>query len=96
MLEIRTFRLVNGDCVVALRGDLGAESAAELAAEVDRFRGRTVIVDLLHARLVDRRALAALVGAVGVDATYVAARPLLDTLQQVAPRSVSTLAAALN
>jgi hypothetical protein len=95
VLEIRTFRLANGDCVVALRGDLGAASAAELAAEVERLRSGTVIVDLLRARLVDRRALAALVGAVGVEATYVASRPLLDSLQLVAPRSVSTLAAAL-
>jgi hypothetical protein len=95
MLEIRTFRLVNGHCVVALRGDLGLESAAELAAEVATLRGGTVIVDLLRARLVDRNALAALVGAVGSDATYVASRPLLDTLQLVAPNSVSTLAAAL-
>jgi hypothetical protein len=95
MLEIRTFELGNGDCVVALRGDLGAEAAAELAEEVARQRGCTVIVDLLSARLVDERALVTLVGVIGVDATYIAQRPLLDSLEPLALHTVSTLAAAV-
>lgn len=95
MVEIRSFRLAGGDYVVAFRGDLGAESALDLAAEVGRTRGRTIVVDLLRARPVDEGVLLSLVEAIGADMVYVAERPLLDMLLPVASRSVSTLAAAL-
>jgi hypothetical protein len=97
MVEIRTFRLGNGGSVVALRGDLGAEAAAELAAEIGRApRSGGVIVDLVRARLIDDSVVEALVVGLHGDVTYVAERPLLDVLLPVAPASVSTLTAALD
>ena len=75
-----------------LCGELGPEAVAEIGDEVARVRGNGVIVDLLRARLVDERDLAAFVE---VDAAVVAERPLLDALQLVAARTFATPAAAL-
>jgi len=76
MLELRIFRLGDGGWAIAVRGDIDIAAARRIAQEVDGCTGGAVVVDLRHARLVDRVALGAL--ADGVDATFVAERPLRD------------------
>jgi anti-anti-sigma regulatory factor len=76
MLELRIFRLGDGRWAIAVRGDLDIPAALRIAREVDGCTDGAVVVDLRHARLVDRVAVGALADA--VDATFVAERPLRD------------------
>ena len=93
MSDVRAYRLADDAYVVKVCGDLDAATVAAVA----RAAGAPRVVDLLDARLVEFDALAALVA--GVDAIFVAERPLRDALDviglQRAVRTVPTLAAAL-
>lgn len=51
MVEIRTFRLGNGSCVVAVSGELDGAAAAEVDAEIAlRAAEGYVVLDLLNVR----------------------------------------------
>jgi hypothetical protein len=99
MFEIRTFRVADGSCVVALRGELDLAAAAAAVSEIDCHQRSELIVDLLRAHLGDLDALDLLVASAGPKATFVAERPVLDALQVVGLKryvnTAPTLVAAL-
>jgi hypothetical protein len=96
VFQVRVFRVGDDTCVVALRGALDLTSAGEVVAEIDRHgHGRHVIVDLLRAHVGEPTALDALAATTGPRTTFVAERPILDTLRRAAVRTAPTLDAAL-
>ena len=78
MDRLRTFRLADGGWAIAVRGDLDGEAVLMIVEEVSSCIGGAVVVDLRHARFVDRLALDALES---VRATFVAERPLRDAFE---------------
>jgi hypothetical protein len=90
--EVRVFRVGAGGWVIALRGFVDRGTARAAAAEIDRCGGDAVIVDLLRAEVPDHSVL---VGLLRPSTTFVAERPLAESLERAHVRVVPTLAAAL-